>query len=787
MKTGESRGTVTEDDGTKTGLALFTFRASYDGYSTYEMNEYGGKKVLHYRVEEALPTGAQINADGSVIWNNVTYDTARKDVTVTITDNMDGTLTVTSTPLVFTNTYGLREKITLTAHKELLGGTLQPDEFSFEVRRVGAAADSAPIAIGKNDADGNITFSPEIALTEKDLATIDPETGIGEVKFLINEVQGTDPSVEYVKKPVEVVVQFALTADGEILVAMPGQTLKHREANCDMCGGSGEAGGLTAVLVDSNDGTLTGILPMRDYFNSQYMEICSSCQGTGYDPASPGTACGACSGDGFTFIDCTHANQTGATCPDCFDTLSPYKVLRVNGTVLAPVSGSMTMASVAANLGIDTTTYPPCASCTVKVAYVFSEEEWNSAAASGNLLNLFMGDTGTAALIYLAEGDGECTTCHGTGKADGELYIDGEPKDVVLTNRVLPEVKFSATKTMDGKLAKDEFEFALYISDEPNGEGTEIKRTKNTQNGSIVFDRIFVPGPGTFYYTIREIPGNDSTVQYDSHEEKYVVTVDEDRESGELIITDKTQVEGGRIFRNKYKDGSMAILISVDGEVPEDDASEFFVEVVLLDPDGMPLKGLSMPRGTMKRMLRASVAEQSDPFVTDENGKVTVRVKAGEPVVLSGIPHGTSFTATQRKDLLPEGFSEGTSEGTTGVIRGGEQSTVSFGLKYEAAKEPEPEPSVSPKPNEPSPSEEPTPTEEPAPTEEPKPTDEPEVTPTVEPSATPIPSPTPSQGDSTRTGDTGLPMVWFGCAILCLLIFGALAIANAWKRDAEEE
>ncbi len=184
VKTGESRGTVTEDDGTKTGLALFTFRASYDGYSTYEMNEYGGKKVLHYRVEEALPTGAQINADGSVTWNNVTYDTARKDVTVTITDNMDGTLTVTSTPLVFTNTYGLREKITLTAHKELLGGTLQPDEFSFEVRRVGAAADSAPIAIGKNDADGNITFSPEIALTEKDLAAIDPETGIGEVKFL---------------------------------------------------------------------------------------------------------------------------------------------------------------------------------------------------------------------------------------------------------------------------------------------------------------------------------------------------------------------------------------------------------------------------------------------------------------------------------------------------------------------------------------------------------------------------------------------------------------------------
>ncbi len=789
VKTGESRGVVTGEDGTKTGLAMFTFRATYDSNSTYTMYEYGGTKVLHYRVEEALPTGAQVNGDGTVTFNNVTYDTTRQDVTVTITDNGDGTLKITSTPLVFTNTYGLREKITLTAHKELLGRTLQPDEFSFEVRREGAAEGSAPIARGKNDADGNITFSPEITLTEKDLAAIDPETGIGEVKFLISEVPGTDPdsSVSYMEKPVEVTVKLAIKDDGTLLVAMPGQEILHKQVDCAMCGGSGEAGGLTAVLVDASDGTLTGILPMRDYFNSQYMEICSSCQGTGYDPTRPGTACGICGGDGFTFIECTHANQTGAACPDCFDTLSPYKVLRVNGTVLAPVSGSMTLASVAANLGIDTTTYPPCASCTVKVAYVFSEEEWNSAAASGNLFNLFMGGQNAAALIYLAEGDGECPTCHGTGKVDGELYIDGEPKDVVFTNKVLPEVKFSATKTMDGKLAKDEFEFALYISDEPNGEGTEIKRTKNTKNGSIVFDRIFVPGAGTFYYTIREIPGNDTAVQYDSHEEKYKVTVEEDRESGELRVVENAHLEGPGRFQNRYKDGSMAISISVDGEVPEDDASEFFVEVVLLGADGKPLKGLSLHRGAAKRMLRAAAPEDPDPFVTDANGMVTVRVKAGETVVLSGIPHGTSFTATQRKDLLPEGFSEGTSEGTTGVIRGGEQSTVSFSLKYEAAKEPEPEPSVSPKPNEPSPSEEPQPTEEPVPTEEPKPTDEPEVTPTVEPSATPIPSPTPSQGDSTRTGDTGLPMVWFGCAILCLLIFGALAIANAWKRDAEEE
>ena len=275
VKTGKSRGTVTEDDGTKTGLALFTFRASYDGYSTYEMNEYGGKKVLHYRVEEALPAGAQVNADRTVTFKNVTYDTARKDVTVTLTDNMDGTLKVTSTPLVFTNTYRPQKNIALTAHKELVGRTLQPDEFSFEVRRSGAAADSAPIARGKNDADGNITFTPEITLTERDLAAISAETGIGEVKFLISEVQGTDPTVAYMTTPAEAVVQIGLAADGEVLAALPGQTLTYQEADCESCGGSGEVGGLTAALLHFNESNTglesAGSIRLAACFSSEYM------------------------------------------------------------------------------------------------------------------------------------------------------------------------------------------------------------------------------------------------------------------------------------------------------------------------------------------------------------------------------------------------------------------------------------------------------------------------------------------------------------------------------------
>lgn len=725
VKTGESRGTVTEDNGTKTGLAMFTFRATYDDHSTYTMYEYGGTKVLHYRAEEALPAGAQINA-GSVTFKNVTYDTERKDVTVTITDNMDGTLKVTSTPLVFTNTYRLQKKISLTAHKELAGRTLQPEEFSFEVRRSGAAADSAPIARGKNDAEGNVTFTPEVVLTESDLAAISAETGIGEVKFLISEVQGTDPTVAYMTTPAEAVVQIGHAADGEVLTALPGQTLKHREADCAMCGGTGESGGLTAVLVDSNDGTLTGILPLGDYFSSQYLEICSTCQGTGYDPDSPGTACGACSGDGFIFNECTHANQTGTVCPDCFSMLSPYKVLRVNGTVLAPVSGSMTMDSVAANLGIDTTAYPPCASCTVKVAYVFPEAEWNSAAASGTLLNLFMGDDGTAALIYLVDGDGECPTCHGTGKVDGELYVDGTPKPVALVNHLKAGIRFTAEKTMDGQPAAEPFTFVLLETDESRLAEQETATTTNGTDGKILFDNVYIDTgtEGNRYYVMREVPGTDSTIEYDPGETLYRVTVSNSQDG--TVTVEQKLLSGDGVFRNRHKDGELAITVNMGGNLPAvwPIRPVFPVTVTLKDSSGKPMANTEFPYGIQMR------SRSLQTVTTDSNGQMTLRIPGDSTETIRGLPNGASFEVKQSADKMPKGFSQGNAIGASGRIRGGETSEVTLNNQFGG--------------NEP--------------------------TPTRDPHKIP------------KTGDSASPALWIGLILLGLLGIGVAAILKSGKK-----
>ncbi len=204
-----------------------------------------------------------------------------------------------------------------------------------------------------------------------------------------------------------------------------------------MCGGSGEAGGLTATLLDNNL-EIVERLSLDSYFSNQYMDVCPDCGGTGYDPEHPDIPCSTCGGIAASFKE-----DNG------------LKALHLaDGRVLWQYSNVISLEDILSGTSLNVSLFPKT-SYWVIFGSVYTEEQW--AAANGDA-NALLRMEGTAVLVYLAEGDGECPTCHGTGKVDGELYIDGEPKDVVLTNRVLPEVKFSATKTMDGKLAKDEFE-----------------------------------------------------------------------------------------------------------------------------------------------------------------------------------------------------------------------------------------------------------------------------------------------------------------------------------------
>lgn len=819
--TGQSRGTVTEN-GTKVGLAQFTINGSYDGYSTFEINEYGAVKTLNYLVREVIPAGADTAADGTVTYNDVTYDTQTKPVTLTFVDKGDGTLRVTSSTaageLVFTNVYGFERKITLTAHKELIGRTLQPGEFSFEVRRSGAAAGSAPIATGRNDAQGNITFAPDITLTERDTDAISPQTGTGEITFLISEVQGTDPTVNYMTAPAEAKVQLAWTEDSSLLVAMPGQTIRHPETACAACGGSGKLGGPCLVTVDLTTYGTGEVLSLADYFNDTYMNICARCGGTGWDPDAPGVPCSVCNGLSFDFIACTHEHASGDACPDClYGTGFTRKAVHVPGgqvLVSLPYVGR-SLTELCEDLQVlDPANFPASASGGALLVYTCTEEHWTAAAQDPSSFDKYMDGMG---FVYIVDGgdNNTCPVCGGTGTVLGQPYIDGDALPVQLVNYLKTEVSFTAEKTLEGQPASEPFTFILLETDEERRTETEIARTQNGTDGKITFNPVALnpATPKTYYYIVREVAdAENSTIAYDTGEDIYKVTVSLDNDG--VSVVDKKLMSGDGVFRNTYKGGTLEIEVKTGGHIPRWpwwQPPKFPVNVVLKDCEGRPLAGYPLPTSTQKVKVSAKAgngmltvsdvmtrAESTAGNVTDSEGRGTIMIEGGSVATITGLPDGVTYEASQPADSMPKGYSQGSAEGTTGTIRAGQVSKATFENNYQGEEGEEPAPtSEQPKPSaEPTPSDKPTdePTVKPTATPTAKPTDAPTAKPTEEttanptetpkvtPTAAPAPTDTPKPQPVPKTGDTDNPMLWVGLILIGLIGIGGLAYGKYRKK-----
>lgn len=137
-----------------------------------------------YNITENIPTGNQAKIPG------VSYDNSSYSVTVTITDNGSGQLTMTGhtitkdgetengeTKAKFVNTYHADDvTVTLNATKKLnvvVGNrTLNKDDFSFNLSENGKVIKTAT-----NEADGKVTF------------TLNFEQGdVGQKTYVISEV-----------------------------------------------------------------------------------------------------------------------------------------------------------------------------------------------------------------------------------------------------------------------------------------------------------------------------------------------------------------------------------------------------------------------------------------------------------------------------------------------------------------------------------------------------------------------------------------------------------------------
>ena len=140
-----------------------------------------------------------------------TYDAKIINVTVTVVDNGDGTLTVTATNsdtgedltlsdgsgMTFENEYDAYGEIVLKAWKTMNRRELEDGEFTFELYRYNPVTGStvgAAIQTATNDADGNITFKA-ISFDQDDVSL--DEENPAQYAYLVKEVAGGDETVIY--------------------------------------------------------------------------------------------------------------------------------------------------------------------------------------------------------------------------------------------------------------------------------------------------------------------------------------------------------------------------------------------------------------------------------------------------------------------------------------------------------------------------------------------------------------------------------------------------------------
>ena len=163
-----------------------------DGTVTFEDITYTAAGEHTYTISEKAGSEA-----------GVTYDTAKHEVKVAVTDNGQGQLVATATKNnpTFTNTYKAAEtKATITATKVLEGKALEAGKYEFELKEGDKVVDTAT-----NAADGTVTF--------EDITY----TAAGEHTYTISEKAGSEAGVTYDTAKHEVKVAVTDNGQGQLV------------------------------------------------------------------------------------------------------------------------------------------------------------------------------------------------------------------------------------------------------------------------------------------------------------------------------------------------------------------------------------------------------------------------------------------------------------------------------------------------------------------------------------------------------------------------------------------
>lgn len=515
--------------------------------------EYTKPGTYTYLIAEATPS----QNDASWL-PGFGYSSASYRVTVTVSDNGDGTLSQPAVKMEqtytddgvshednpikvadkiakITNTYHPKgTSVTLKAKKHFTGGELAGGDFSFALYK-GDKAEGTPIETVANDKDGNITFQ-----------AIGYDTP-GDHDYTIKEVAGNDPTVVYDGKTVNVHVRVTDNKNG---------TLK-----------------ATVTYDGKND--------IPTFTNK-------------YQPA--GTSVALTAKKTYVKSDSTPAALKGGEF-----TFNLYE-----GDLTAEQLKDKQPIQTAEN-GEDGTVTFPAINYTKAGEYKYTIVE-----KKGDLSHVTFDDAVHHAVVKVVDK---------AGKLDAAVAYDGDKADApTFTNTYTAKgsVELTATKvvavapgfTHDTKLKGGEYTFELKDAD-----GKVLATTTNKADGKISFTRHFeladLGGAASkdFTYTIVEQPGAEAGMVYDNHALTYKVTVTDGGTGALNAKAIVTSASGSDTFTNTYQPAATGLALGARKSYVKKD-----------DNTPIALKGGEFTFGVYEGNLTAKQLASAKPVRTAING-----------------------------------------------------------------------------------------------------------------------------------------------------------------------
>ena len=561
----------------------------------------------------------------------------------------------------FNNTYDAKGSVTLAAKKHFTGGTLENQQFSFQVKE-----GDKVVAEEKNDANGNITF-PAIDYTEA-----------GEHDYTIKEVEGADPTIVYDDKTVSVHVRVTdnkngtlsatATYDGKADVSTFTNSKPTADAAIEatkiLKGKDLTAGAFTFGLYQGDTTTVDPIQTVQNdkdgkiklvltgltigEYEYTLKEVADSDSTITYDSTAvkvhvsvkadgdkaKATVTYDDKNDAPTFTNKYQPAKTSATLT------AKKSYVKSDNTQATLKGGEFTFDVYEDNLtaeqlkgmqpiqtaknGEDGAVTFPAIDYTKAGEYKYTIVE-----RKGDLSHVAYDDTVHHAVVTVVDNAGklEASVAYDDGKTDAPTFKN--------TYNATGSAELTATKVVavadgfkhDTKLKGGEYTFELKDAD-----GNVLDTATNKADGTVKFTRKFTlsnlggAASKDFTYTIAEKPGTEPGMVYDTHALIYKVTVADDG-TGSLTATPQV-TSGDKTFTNTYHPKETSVTLKATKRFTGGELAGGDFTFQLLDKDGNVIQ-------TVQNDKDGKVAFQAISYDTPGDHDYTIKEVAGnDPTVV---------------------------------------------------------------------------------------------------------------------------------------------------------